>query len=125
MRLVRVVAVFFLLYTGADLLMPQYFCGGEEVADLPVLSSVLTPTTVHAGNNDLVITPTQGDSKPGQPSDKEHQAEDCFCCCAHVLPGMSFAVATLSQLKTPPPPLTTDSLPSPPLRGTYHPPRFA
>ena len=28
-RLVRAVALFFVLFTGADIALPQYFCGGE------------------------------------------------------------------------------------------------
>jgi hypothetical protein len=124
-RLIRTVAVFFVLFTGADLALPQYFCGGEEIGGLP-LGSVRAAST-EAGDpvTDRSALPAPEAPLPGQDSDQVPHEEDCFCCCAHVLPGLACTAATAGELKTPQPPLEQQSLPSPPLSLQYHPPRFA
>ncbi len=125
-RLVRGVAIFLLLFTGADLTMQQYFCGGEEIGGLPLQRVTLASTASDRdGENNAAAVPTSNDSQPDQPSDKAPCDEDCFCCCAHVLPGLGFASICNSELKSPQKPLEKDFLPSPPLQSTYHPPRFA
>ncbi|MDQ3802349.1 MAG: hypothetical protein M3416_00615 [Acidobacteriota bacterium] len=122
--MIRATAVFFLLFTIADIALPQYFCGGEEVAGLPLSSATLSGD---AGDpvTDRSTIPTPEAPLPGQDSDQEPHEEDCFCCCAHVLPGMAFNATAAGELKTPQPPLEQESLPSPPLPLQYHPPRFA
>jgi hypothetical protein len=109
-RLVRALALFFVLFTGADIALPQYFCGGEEVGGLPLGS---------------VATSTSEDSLPGQVPDEAPHEEDCFCCCAHVLPGLAFIRAATAELRSLEPPQKHESLPTPPLQLPYHPPRFA
>lgn len=124
-RLARVLVLFFLVYTGADILMPQYFCAGEEVGNLPSQSRVVTPA---AGADDqpvLAAFASSEDSHREQQPDQEPHGEDCFCCCAHVLPGISFSNVGGPELKSTGATFITGHLPSPPLRGTYHPPRFA
>lgn len=121
-RIVRAVALFFVLFTGADIAMPQYFCGGEEIGGLP-LTSVIASTEAGESSTDRSAIPEA--PLPGQDSDQVPHEEDCFCCCAHVLPGMAFNATAAGELKTPQPPLEQDSLPSPPLPLQYHPPRFA
>lgn len=124
MRLVRAVAVLFLLYTGADLTMPQYFCG-EELGGRPFASFSSDRT---ARRDD---TPTRLASTPEAPrpydsdSQAPHDDEDCFCCCAHVLPALRITPELMAEVKVPTSPTGVESPSSPPLRTTYRPPRFA
>lgn len=119
---VRSLALFFLLFTGADLFLPQYFCAGEEVGGIPFNSRTVSSTNKADA---LVATFNSDNSRPDQPEDREHHEEDCFCCCAHVLPSVGFGDPLVLDLISLPAPPSMDSLPSPPLRGTYHPPRIA
>jgi len=121
----RVLTIFFLIYTGADLFVPQYFCSGEEVGNLPQQTRLVK---TDAGTNDgskTVATYSSQSSQSNQSPEPAPHEEDCFCCCAHVLPGTGFVALVISEatlLRVPP---FNDSLLSPPLRSTYHPPRFA
>lgn len=124
-RLIRVVAVFFLVYTGADLFMPQYFCGAEEMAGLTVRS--LPAVANHEGSDGVTVAAVSRSdgSVPGQPSDQAPHEEDCFCCCAHILPTLSLPLVGTCELKSPPALLAEESHLSPTLLSPYHPPRFA
>jgi hypothetical protein len=121
---IRVIAIFFLIYTGGDILLPQYFCAGEEIGGLPLTIHFSADTVRQSDGARYVSFRAADGSESGQPQQHERQDEDCFCCCAHVLPGfgitgaMSFQPGRLS--------VTTvlNSLPSPPLPHTYRPPRF-
>ena len=118
-RLVRAVAVFFLLFTVADITLPQYFCAGEEIGGRP-LASTAFPETAGLGTDLGTEAPL-----PGRDSEQVPHEEDCFCCCAHVLPGLVVTPVVAAELRSLQPPLKLDSLPSPPLPLQYHPPRFA
>ena len=123
-HLVRVLVIFFLLHAGADLVMPQYFCSGEEVGSIPVQRdalAVISETDIPT----LISVSSPTNSQPEQPQEQEPHEEDCFCCCAHVLPGAVIGSLVAFDLTSLPSPPGMASLPSPPLRGTYHPPRFA
>ena len=124
-RLIRAVSVFFLLFTVADIAMPQYFCGGEEVGGLPLGSVATSPSEAADPGTERSAVPEPEDSLPGQVPEEAPHEEDCFCCCAHVLPGLAFTRAANAELRSPGPPQERESLPSPPLRLPYHPPRFA
>ena len=117
-RLVRAVAVFFVLFTVADITLPQYFCAGEEIGGLP-LAATAAPETVGLGADPGTQAPS-----PGRDSEAPHE-EDCFCCCAHVLPGLALTPFPAAELRAQQPPLKLDSLPTPTLPLQYHPPRFA
>mgnify|MGYP003701059707 CR=1 FL=1 len=124
-QLARVLALFFLLFTGADLFLPQYVCGGEEVGNLPLQTRVAkTSAGINDESNRVALYSSQ-ESQPGESPEQAPHEEDCFCCCAHVLPGISFINTGYSELKSPRAPIETDWLPSPPLQTAYHPPRFA
>ena len=124
-RVFRAVAILFLLYTAGDILLPQYFCGGEEIGGLS-FQTIVSAAPDSTSDNALIASIRNSDnSRPERPQDREPHEEDCFCCCAHVLPGFGFTgvisdgpgqLAIVSEL---------NSLPSPPLPNTYHPPRFA
>jgi len=124
-RFVRAVAVFFLLFTGADILMPQYFCD-DEIGGISLPASAATLTAQeHAGDRDFSTVAVSGDSHSRPPSDTTPHEEDCFCCCAHVLPSLPFASTETFEVRQPMAAFVNDPLPSPPIRGTYHPPRIA
>ena len=117
-RLVRAVAVFFVIFSVADITLPQYFCAGEEIGGLP-LSAMNAREAAGLGAETGTGAPS-----PGRDSEAPHE-EDCFCCCAHVLPGLAVTPVVAAELRSQQPPLGLDSLPSPPLPLQYHPPRFA
>lgn len=124
-RFVRAVAVFFLLFTGADILMPQYFCDDEIGGiSLPTVAASLTAQE-HAGDGDPRVGADSDDSRSRQPSDTSPHEEDCFCCCAHILPSLPVAPGETFQARQPMAAFVNDPLPSPPLQSTYHPPRIA
>lgn len=125
-RLVRVLAVFFLLYTGADIFLPQYFCNGEEVGNLPLqVSAASLPNITTAESWDIASLISQ-ESRPDQAPEREapHE-EDCFCCCAHVLPSIGFGNLEYTEVKNQRPHAEIDRLLSPTLQSPFHPPRFA
>lgn len=123
-RLARAIALFFVVYTGADILMPQYFCAGEEGGNLSLQASVLLPGVGAGDEPVLAAFAAPGDSHRERQQDQEPHGEDCFCCCAHVLPGVSFGVADTAGLRSLPAPPALDFIPTPPPHGTYRPPRF-
>lgn len=125
-RLARVLAVFFLLYTGADILLPQYFCGGEELGNVPIHATAANLPNVTATKSSDVALYTSQHSRLGQSPEREapHE-EDCFCCCAHVLPSIGFGNLDYTEVTNQCAHARSDRLLSPPLQSTYHPPRFA
>lgn len=113
----RVIALFFLLFTAADILLPQYFCA-EEWQSLPVaVSQVATIPPVGPG-----VPP----DAPLPPESAPHE-EDCFCCCAHVLPPTTLTLVNLHNAPLPSPIITLPetTLPTAPLQAIYRPPRSA
>ena len=124
-RVVRAVAFFFVLFTGADIALPQYFCGGEEVGGLPLSHVAVTPAEAADPGTERSAVPAPADPLPGQVPDEAPHEEDCFCCCAHVLPALAFTRAATAELRSPEPPQKQQSLPSAPLQLPYHPPRSA
>lgn len=120
-RVVRVVAVFFLLSAAADLTMPQIFCRGEmsfvgtSIAHSSSSATESARTTMLASSSD--------DSQSPQPDEQAPRDEDCFCCCAHVLPStFAFTASVLVDESSPtfhkhdPPTVASHS-------GIYRPPR--
>lgn len=120
------VAVFFLIYTGADIMLPQYFCGGEEIGNLPLQTRITTTDDRDANERAGAVISSSENSHPERlPEQEAPHEEDCFCCCAHILPGLHFANIGASETKSLRAPAETKRLPSPTLQSTYHPPRFA
>lgn len=123
--LVRAVAIFFLLFTGADLLAPQYFCGAEEAGGLRS-GRIVASADSREGNQDQSFLSAKDDgSQPEKPSPETPGDEDCFCCCAHVLATISVSYEITTEIRSLPVSSVTFFIPAPPLRGTYHPPRIA
>ena len=90
-RVVRVIAILFLVYTGADLTVPE-FCG-EEMG-IPRFVQATSPTV----NGDAAFATDASESRQDSPSDRTHSEEDCFCCCTHVLPGHATAPVAVAEL---------------------------
>ena len=117
-RVVRLIAILFLTYTGADLTVPE-FCS-EEMGIQRVRQVTASADTSAAV---LVAGPTESRRDP--PSEPTHSGEDCFCCCTHVLPGYATATAAVPDLYSAFAALRIIDVASPPLQGPYHPPRLA
>lgn len=117
--LYRGIAVFFVLFTFVDISSPHLCCD-----ELNGLASAAQGSTINAPVvDDRIPAIDKDDSVPQQPATPPASEEDCFCCCSHVLPGVSFSVAVL-HFKSPQVDPQTDSLLTPPLKALYHPPRF-
>jgi hypothetical protein len=124
LRLARGLTLFFLLFTGADLFMPQYFCGAEEAGGLTLNRQTVASTRTSEVKGTFISKGNET-SRSENPTPEAPHEEDCFCCCAHVLPGTGVVLIVISDLASLPGPETLQFVPSPPLQGTYHPPRFA
>lgn len=117
----RVTAIFLLLYAGADIMLPQYFC---RIDDELFFNN--NPVSVAVKHNDK---DTANDLKSGTESEdrqEEHgpNNEDCFCCCAHLLMALTFGHTENDVFKTPMSIIKQDSVPNPPIQSLYHPPRI-
>ena len=118
--LYRGIAVFFLLFTFADISSPHLCCEElDGLAESAALGAMVNVPVFDYGTTAIV----NDQSRPQQPAKPTSSEEDCFCCCSHVLPGLSFTVPVLhfKALQADPQP---DCLPTPPLSALYHPPRF-
>ena len=107
---VRMVAIAFLLFAGADLAFPQV-CGEEAEALFPSQGKAST-TFAHEDDS-------------GEPAPHAASTEDCFCCCSHIVsddgasPLGKLAILTAPDLVAPP------SVPLAPQQRLFHPPRLA
>jgi hypothetical protein len=122
-QLVRVIAMLFLLHCGVDMLFPQ-LCNEEELFGGNFSSTVLSST----GDDEVgrvIAVYGSGQSPNDQRSDPQHRDEDCFCCCAHVMPSPVFASPGDAALVTSRTPMPRIFIPSAPSYNPYHPPRFA
>jgi hypothetical protein len=123
-RIVRVIAIFFLFYTGADLMAPQV-CS-EDLGGTS--SEALVAVSVDQSDNDLQlasVTKRDSDSQDKDTRQPVSPDEDCFCCCAHVLPGVHFVPGENKEKPALHPVYRSNRLPSSPPHKAYHPPRLA
>lgn len=122
-RVIRAIAILFLVYTALDLSMPQLCC--EEMG-IPTIAE----TAASAEDNSVDSTRlsdaalSANDYEESLPSERPHSDEDCFCCCAHVLPGSAVAVVAAPELTTSLAAQQDICLLSPQLQSPYHPPRL-
>jgi hypothetical protein len=117
-RVVRVIAILFLVYTGADLTSPE-FCG-EEMG-IPSFAQTASST----GGRTDAASATDASESQDSPSEPIHSDEDCFCCCTHVLPGHATAPVDVPEFTSLFAALRLIDVASAPLKSPYHPPRFA
>jgi hypothetical protein len=120
-QLLRVIAMLFLLHSGADMLFPQ-LCN-EEVLFGGSFSTVL------ASNNDSEVRKAfainnSSQFPDDQPSDPQHRDEDCFCCCTHVMPSPVFASPDDAELVISRSTVDRIFIPAAPSDNPYHPPRL-
>ena len=125
-RLVRSVAILFLLYTGLDIACPQLCSEGLvslAAASETARSDINEPESAIGENVGAVSV--REDSRQNGPTEQKSQEEDCFCCCAHIVPGVAYVAPTHSDLKFPRSVPGSTAVLTPPLFGTFRPPRFA
>jgi hypothetical protein len=113
-RIVRGLAVLFLLFTLVDIASPPACCENAEL---------LSPAR---GNSAQLIAGAPISSKSGseQSPDKGCSDEDCCFFCAHMLPLKVLATEFVLDLNSPSLVLNQTLIPSSSLGATYHPPRF-
>ena len=117
-RVLRVVAIFLLAYTGVDLTVPGV-CSEEFSA--PGIVEVSARVNDPSNSLDYVTSQTEfpQDQSPKSPLTDD----DCFCCCSHVLRGNAPTLVITERLEcfvsTP----FTNPVLSPPLGSLFHPPR--
>jgi hypothetical protein len=105
----------------ADLVSPRSCC--EWIDNLAIANVTQTGPPVHATLNETILAAAT-DAHPAPSSNSPETDEDCFCCCAHILPGGYFNVA-ISNTESPAPVLTNALLPVPPAQSPFHPPRMS
>jgi hypothetical protein len=122
-QLLRVIAMLFLLHSGVDMLFPQ-LCNDEEI-----VGGSFSRTVIMSANEGEVMPAFVADDPTGLPddqrSDQQHRDEDCFCCCAHVMPSPVFANPDDAELLISTSTLPRVFIPSAPSDNPYHPPRSA
>jgi hypothetical protein len=118
-------AVLLLLFASADLsadlVSPQSCC--EWIDNLATASAPQPGSSAQVAGDETVLVATT-DAQPEPSSNPSDVDEDCFCCCAHILPGAPFDVAIL-HTKPPASFLTNTLLPVPPSQSPFRPPRLS
>lgn len=120
-RLLKAVAVLFLLYTGIDLVTCQVCC--ENIAGLPTEFALALSAEREVNETFAVVSaPSSKKSQDEQPSNPSRD-EDCFCCCTHVMASPVFASSANTDLKMNTSLEENIPIPTAPLNNPYHPPR--
>jgi hypothetical protein len=125
-RLIRGIALLFLVYTAIDIVSPE-LCRGEILGDSGQQPFASAPTRLIDGLSSTVFLIEAADSQRTNEPPQEPLGDDdcCFCCCAHVLPGAVIANVAVTDVRSSVTFLKYLSVPSPPLTPAFHPPRFA
>ena len=119
------IALFFVLFTVLDILSP-HLCSEDlgGLTDSPARAANASAVDEATPSDEAKLSIANDASQPTQPAvPSSTDEEDCFCCCSHVLPGLSFSIAVL-HFRSPEADLQQDLLRTPALRALYHPPRF-
>lgn len=124
--LVRSVALFFVLFTFADIAYPEVFCP-DEFGATPIArrtQAAREDGEQRAASRSAAVS-TSDDTRHDSTPEQSNHEEDCFCCCAHVLPGMIFGVSHSCGVKPPlPTPSRHDSRLKSFPQSTFRPPRI-
>lgn len=113
---ILLLALCFIDLTVIDVFHPQ-LC--EEGNILPIA----TASAAINNKDSSALTASTGGSHQA-PEESTPAADDCFCCCAHVLPCREFRIPALAlnpALASPP----AVKVPISPLAELFHPPRIA
>jgi hypothetical protein len=121
-KLVRIVAACLLIFAFADVLFPSpSCCGGVDGLE----GYSISLASDEAQDSNQTDTFDKSDETPrDQHSDCSTCSDNCFCC-GHAMVNTAIAAASApdQQLALPSPPI--HNVPTPSLRGTFHPPRLA
>jgi hypothetical protein len=120
-RIVRGLAVLFLLFTLIDIASPPTCCENAEL--LSAVRENYSRSVGQARDQDKTI-PISSQSRSEQSPDKSCCDEDCCLFCAHMLPVKELGAELVLDLNSPSVVFTVASIPSPSLDTAYHPPRF-
>lgn len=128
-RLFRGIVLMFLVYTGFEVAFPQ-FCGEKAVGILGNSSVTFSSERYGSNKASASISAAARRDPQGLPSIPQEDRdtpkdEDCFCCCAHVMPSPVFVDPKASELVLLPSTQPEVSIPTASLRAPYHPPRSA
>lgn len=122
-RLRRGIAIFFLAFTFVDLTLIDIVsakpCNDELTGQ--ATGNQASSFGVRVSEVSAISTDSPHQQQPSQP---DLEQEDCFCCCAHVIPSVSVTAPPLcSQVKVKE--ASIASMPSSPPNNPYHPPRLS
>ena len=120
-RIVRGLAVLFLLFTLIDIASPPACCENAEL--LSAARDNYSRSVAEARDQDKVI-PITSKSGSEQSPDRNCCDEDCCLFCAHMLPVKARGAEFVLNLNSSSLAVNEALIPSPSLDATYHPPRF-
>ncbi|HLE63258.1 MAG TPA: hypothetical protein VI750_08970 [Pyrinomonadaceae bacterium] len=121
-RLLRGLALFFLLFTFANVSFPPPCSEINEGLSATQQLSIQGTSADVADYSEAVST----NSFPSDQSpEKGCCDEDCCFACAHVLSAIAVTEVAVFDMKSLFLMTSDRFMPEPPLRSTYHPPRFA
>lgn len=122
-RLVRIIALLFLIHAGADLVFPQ-LCS-EEPLGLTMSQSFAATDDRNIGYLAASARFTSSNESGENPRREESpREEDCFCCCTHVMPSLLFVDTSVADAKLGKNIQPNVAIISVPLNTPDHPPRF-
>ena len=120
-RFARFIVILFLVYAAVDITNPQ-LCN-EDFAPSPVLLALNAERGAEKPSTDIALENSEETKQRQQTPSAPHSEDDFFCCCTHVIPGITThpngAFDVISQGLT----LTPQSVTSAHLLALYHPPR--
>ena len=120
-RLIRGVAVGFLLFTFADVAFPPPCAGCNEGRSV---TRHALAQAVGADVSDHSKAFSTNDSESNQPHERGCCDEDCCFGCAHVLSSVAVRAVPVFDMRSMFVDTVQQFMPEPPLRTTYRPPRF-
>lgn len=126
-KLFRGIVLLFLVYTGVELAFPQ-FCGERSLSILGASSVLLADQRSSAKTAaSTSVMQNSETTSPGLPEQDQEipKDEDCFCCCAHVMPSPLFVNPDTSALVISSGLQNRVSIPTGSVHAPYHPPRSA
>jgi hypothetical protein len=122
-RLHRGLAIFFIVFTFADLVFADVLAPQLCAEGMPSLPPAVATAATSASSEAVQLTAADS-SRPEPSSQPACLGEDCLCCCSHIIPASSVDLGSLSDQPRPSDP-EINSLPSSPPQDTFHPPRFS
>lgn len=120
-RIIRGLALLFLLFTLVDILCPPACCENAEL--LSAARDSYSRLAAGAGDEVSSVAVSSQSGTEHSP-DKDCCDEDCCLLCAHMLPVKALGSEFVLVMKSPLLVLNDALVLSPPLDATYHPPRF-